>query len=220
VTFDPRFELLGGIVHRVRFAGDVRGWGGERLRTDGPGWAVEEDGPVFTLEFRTADDLPGGTGSGSGAGSGASDTGTSGTGSDGGTSGSSGSSSGGPSGPSGPSLTELFATGDVLDPERSTCGCHVSGDPLVDIIAADRLGLGDASTAWQALVGEGNLAPTGFAWVVPGDPSRSHLVHKLLRRSDGSTLFGVPGDPMPPAKSLEHLELVRVAQWILGGAAP
>jgi hypothetical protein len=43
--------------------------------------------------------------------------------------------------------------------------------------------------------------------VSPTRPSESYLVQTLLRDPDGSALYGVLGEPMPPDEPLAHADM-------------
>jgi hypothetical protein len=114
----------------------------------------------------------------------------------------------------GPTITQLFEPGEVFDPERGACSCHQQGDEL----AAARLDLSDPETAWTELVLRTGLEATGFPMVTARRPSESYLLHKLLRTSEGESLWSLHGEPMPPDDPLPHADMVRIAHWIESGA--
>ena len=118
--------------------------------------------------------------------------------------------------PAGPTLTELFAPGEVFDPERGACSCHQDGS---DELASARLDLSDPETAWSELVLRTDLEATDFPMVTARRPSESYLLHKLLRTHDGESLRSLRGESMPPEDPLPHADLVRIAYWIESGAA-
>lgn len=113
-------------------------------------------------------------------------------------------------------LRDLFSAGGPLDPARDTCRCHRDPEQL----AFERLDLRDPDAAYEGLLGSSRPRDTGFAMVAPRKPSESFLVHKLLRDDDGSALYGVLADPMPPDEPLAYADLLAIVQWIASGAAP
>lgn len=113
-------------------------------------------------------------------------------------------------------LRDLFTTGGPFDPARETCSCH--RDP--EHLALERLDLRDPGTAYEGLLGSSRPRDTGFAMVAPRKPSESFLVHKLLRDDDGSALYGVLADPMPPDEPLAYADVLAIVQWIADGAEP
>ena len=101
LSVTPSTPLPPGVLYRVRVRPTVRGWAGERLDTDAPGWAQTEDdekahyGLEFTvtaaddsIDAEALDPEPA------------------------------------------PSLEDLFAPGAVFDPERGSCGCHTQEGDL------------------------------------------------------------------------------------------
>ena len=55
----------------------------------------------------------------------------------------------------------------------------------------------------------------------PRRPSESFLLHKLLRESDDSAIFGIRGAPMPKdADPIPYADYVAIARWIEAGAEP
>ena len=64
------------------------------------------------------------------------------------------------------------------------------------------------------------LMATGFPMVAPRRPAESYLVQTLLRDPDGTALYGVLGEPMPPEEPLAHPEMVAIVRWIEAGALP
>ncbi len=111
-------------------------------------------------------------------------------------------------------LRSLFENGSPFDPATDTCSCHRDPEQL----ALERLDLRDPVAAFEDLLGSSRLRDTGFAMISPRDASRSFLVHKLLRTSDGEALHGVLGDPMPPTEALPYEDLLSIIQWIEDGA--
>jgi hypothetical protein len=66
----------------------------------------------------------------------------------------------------------------------------------------DRLDLSSPSAAFADLVLPAHERSTGFPMVSPTRPSESYLVQTLLRDPDGTALYGVLGEPMPPDEPL------------------
>jgi hypothetical protein len=193
LSVTPAAALVGGVLYRVRLIESVSGWAGEALDTDDPGWTLDDDGELeFILEFTVA---------------GADDT----TG---------GGTDGDPIPPDdptpAPTLTELFAEGSVLDPQRGLCSCHLDPNQL----AHERLDLSTPQSAFAGLVVPTRSRDTGFPMVTPRGPSDSFLIHKLLRDRDGAAIHGVLGDPMPPTGPLPYADFVSIARWIESGAEP
>jgi hypothetical protein len=185
ISLTPGASLQPGLGYRVRLRPALLGWAGESLDTEQDGWLPDAEGELrWFLEFRVA---------GSPSDSAPEDV---------------------PKFEPGPSLTELFAPGEVFDPERGACSCHQRADEL----ASARLDLSDAQTAWTELVLRTGLEATGFPLVTPRRPSESYLLHKLLRTSEGEPLHALLGEAMPPDEPLPHADLVRIAHWIEGGA--
>jgi hypothetical protein len=200
VTIAPRAELMPGLLYRSRVAATLRGWNGEALDTEAPGWTEEVDGPRFYLEFTVAQE-EGSTSSGSDSTGGSESSGGS-------------SETGGEPMPEGPTLDDLFAEGGVFDPNRDICSCHRGDDEL----ASTRLDLSSADTAYADLVVDQRPRDTGFPMVSLRRPSESFLVHKLLREKDGDALRGVLGDAMPKDGELPYADYVAIASWIEHGA--
>ena len=115
-----------------------------------------------------------------------------------------------------PTLRDLFAPGEVFAPDNPACSCHREGDEL----ARERLDLRDPDAAFADLVLPTRLMATGFPMVAPRRPSESYLIQTLLRDPDGSALYGVLGEPMPPDEPLAHADMVALVRWIEGGALP
>jgi hypothetical protein len=115
----------------------------------------------------------------------------------------------------GRSLEALFSPGAVLDAQEHRCSCHLDSDGL----ARDLLDLSSAETAYDDLVLDTRVHPSGFPMVSPGDPASSYLVQKLVHHK-GGTLPGVFGDPMPPTGSLTSAQIGEFSAWILEGALP
>ncbi|PRQ02229.1 hypothetical protein ENSA5_25640 [Enhygromyxa salina] len=185
LSLTPGAPLQPGLTYRVQLRPALLGWAGEALDTEHDSWAPNAEGELRRfIEFRVA--------------------------------GSTGDSAPEeiPALEPGPSLTELFAPGEIFDPEREACGCHQRDDEL----ASARLDLSDPETAWTELVLRTGLENTDFPMVTPRLPSESYLVHKLLRTQAGAGLHGLQGEPMPPDGPLPHADLVRVAHWIEAGA--
>ncbi|GEM_PF-1093330 len=208
LSIRPLRPLSAGVLHRVRLRPSAVGWNGERLDVEQPGWTREGDITRYSLEFTVG--LPGQHGDSSGTESSSGDE----------TSGaeSSSSDSGGGTGEI-PTLTHLFEPGNVLDRSLGMCGCHVDG-PDEHMLARARLDLSDPTIAYDGLVRSGTIGSTGFPLVSPGTASDSFLVHKLLRERDGSALWRVFGDPMPPDEPLAWEHMVAFAAWIEAGALP
>jgi hypothetical protein len=186
LSLTPGSPLQPGLTYRVRLRPALLGWAGEALDTEQEGWSPDAEGDLrWFLEFRVA-------------------------------------GSAGDEPPEeipelepGPSLTELFAPGEVFDPERGACGCHQRPDEL----ASARLDLSDPETAYASLVLRTGLEATDFPMVTPRRPEESYLLHKLLRTAEGEPLHALRGEPMPPDEPLPHADLVRIAHWIHSGAS-
>ena len=99
--------------------------------------------------------------------------------------------------------------------DNPACSCHRE-----DGLARERLDLRDPDRAFTDLVLPTGLMATGFPMVAPRRPSESYLVQTLLRDPDGSALYGVLGEPMPPDEPLAHADMVMLVRWIEGGALP
>lgn len=187
LSITPGSALQPGLTYRVQLRPALLGWAGEALDTEQEGWAPDEDGdPRLFFEFRIA---------GSPADDAPEEI---------------------PELEPGPTLTELFAEGEIFDPERAACGCHQASSD--DELARGRLDLADPDTAWSALVLRSGLEPTDFPMVTPGRPAESYLIQKLLRSADGEPLHAIHGVPMPPDAPLPHEDLARLAHWIHDGA--
>jgi hypothetical protein len=193
ISLTPSSAMQPGLNYRIRLRPALLGWAGESLDTEQDGWLIqlieEADGGeaselLWFLEFRIA---------GSPADAPPEEL---------------------PELEPGPTLTELFAPGEVFDPERGACSCHQGGDEL----ASARLDLSDPQTAWTEWVLRTGLEATDFPMITTRRPSESYLVHKLLRTSDGERLHALHGEPMPPDEPLPHADLVRIAHWIASGA--
>ncbi len=225
VSISPRAELLGGLLYRLRLVPRARGWAGEALDTETPGWTVEGSSTRYYHEFRTRDDGGADTGveSGDDADTSGGDEGGTTTraesGDDGAATTSAGSSDDGGAGDGEdgtepPTLAELFAPGNLFDPNRDTCSCH--RDP--HDVPGQLLDLRTPDAAYADLVLGTRPRDTGFPMVSPRRPSESFLIHKLLRNPDGSALHGLLGDAMPQGGTLPYADFVAVARWIEGGA--
>jgi hypothetical protein len=185
ISLTPGGAMQPGLGYRVRLRPALLGWAGESLDTEQDGWLPDSAGDLrWFLEFRIAGSP--------------SDTAPEEV----------------PELEPGPSLTELFAPGEVLDPERGACSCHQGEDEL----ASARLDLSDPQTAWTELVLRTGLENTDFPMVTARRPSESYLLHKLVRTSEGEPLHGLLGEAMPPDEPLPHADLVRIAHWIASGA--
>jgi hypothetical protein len=185
ISLTPGNALQPGLGYRIRLRPALLGWAGETLDTEQDGWLTDAEGErLWFLEFRVA---------GSTADPEPEDV---------------------PKLEPGPTLTELFAPGEVFDPERGACSCHQRADEL----ASARLDLSDPQTAWTELVLRTGLEATEFPMITERRPSESYLLHKLLRTSDGEPLLGLHGEPMPPDEPLPHADMVRIAHWIDSGA--
>ena len=182
----PQTAMTPGARYRLQMLPTPRGWAGETLETDLEGWvAAADDGAPRYFVEFTVDPEPIAP------------------------------EKDDPEAMAAPTLTDLFAEGGALDPERANCSCHTDPDDL----AWRRLNLSDPETAFEALVGAAGPGDTGFAMVAPRDPSQSFLLHKLLRDHTGARLDGILGDAMPPDEPLAYTDLVAIARWIEGGAA-
>ncbi len=193
LSVHPKTPLHPGALYRVRLQPSAVGWAGEQLDVSTPGWVPSANGSAFLLEF-TADTDADDTDTGD------PDTGDPDTGGD----------------PSAPTLRDLFATDQVFAVDNPACSCHREGDEL----ARARLDLRDPDRAFNDLVLATGLMATGFPMVAPRRPSESYLVQTLLRDPDGSALYGVLGEPMPPEEPLAHAHMVALVRWIEGGALP
>jgi hypothetical protein len=188
ISLTPGIAMHPGLDYRIRLRPALLGWAGESLDTEQDGWLIDGEGEeaelLWFLEFRI---------SGSSADVPPEDV---------------------PELEPGPTLTELFAPGEVFDPERGACSCHQGNDEL----ASARLNLSDPQTAWTELVLRTGLEATDFPMITTRRPSESYLLHKLLRTSDGEPLHALHGEPMPPDEPLPHADVVRIAHWIQSGA--
>ena len=190
LSLTPTGELRPGALHRVRLQPSAVGWAGEQLDISSPGWVESEDGPAFLLEFTVDPEATPDEGDSEGDSEG--------------------------EGEPPPTLRDLFAPGEVFAPDNPACSCHREGDEL----ARERLDLRDPDAAFADLVLPARLMATGFPMVAPRRPSESYLIQTLLRDSDGSALYGVLGEPMPPEEPLAHEHMVALVRWIEGGALP
>ncbi len=193
LSIRPKTELRGGALYRLRLQPSAVGWAGEQLDVSTPGWVEDDDGSAFLLEFNVAGepDDP--------------DTDTSGD-TDG---------DKGPADPA-PNLRDLFAPGQVFAVDNPACSCHREATGL----ARERLDLRDPDRAFAHLVLPTRLMATGFPMVAPRRPAESYLIQTLLRDPDGTALYGVLGEPMPPDEPLPHADMVALVRWIEGGALP
>ena len=205
LSIRPQTALRPGVIHRARLQPEAVGWAGEKLDVTTPGWIADdgvacgqpgEPGPAFLLEF-TVEEPESDSDSDSDT-----DTDT------------------GDSEPDdllpAPTLTDLFAPGQVFNERNPACSCHREADSL----AMARLDLTSPSAAFADLVLPAEERSTGFPMVSPTRPSESYLVQTLLRYADGSALYGVLGEPMPPDEPLAHADMTAIARWIEGGALP
>lgn len=194
VSVAPEVTLTAGARFRLRLLPDLVGWAGESLDTTAPGWLEEEtdDGaaPRYFVEFDVGE--------------------VSGDDDDGGPPGDD------PEPDEGPTMADLFADGGPFDPRTTTCACHRDEDDL----AFARLDLSTPEAAFDGLVGRAGTQDTGFPMITPRDPSRSFLLHKLLRTPQGEPIEGVRGDAMPKDGTLAYRDLVAIALWIEAGAMP
>ncbi len=193
MTIRPRDPLEAGLLYRVRLRASAVGWAGELLDTSTPGWTTPEyydDAQTFWLEFTTAIET------------GEQD----------------------PEQPDdaeqddpGPTLGDLFAPGEVFDPQSPTCGCHREPG-----LARELVDLSSPASAFDDLVRDQTPRSTGAPLVSPRNPSESYLVQTLLRDDDngGEALHAVLGDPMPPDEPLGHAHMTSIARWIEDGALP
>lgn len=195
VSVFARTPLRPGALYHLRLQPSAVGWAGEQLDVTTPGWVHNEEGSAFLLEF-TVEGEP------------ESDTDTD-TDTDGDTD-----TTGGE--PGAPTLRDLFAPGEVFALDNPACSCHREGDQL----ARDRLDLRTPELAFADLVLPTGLMATGFPMVAPRRPAESYLVQTLLRDPDGTALYGVLGEPMPPEEPLAYAEMVAIVRWIEGGALP
>lgn len=184
-SLTPGVALQPGLGYRVELRPALLGWAGESLDTDQGGWLLDPADPdteelSWFLEFRIG---------GNAADPRPEEL---------------------PELPAGAELADLFAPGEVFDPERAACGCHQREGEL----AHARLDLSTPEQAWESLILRSGLEPTGFPMVTPRHPSESYLIQKLLRTQAGTVLHAVQGDPMPPDGELEHEDLVKLAHWI------
>lgn len=188
----PQTRLRGNATFRLRLEPTPRGWAGDRLDTDTKGWIDESedtDGSGDQEQLRYTVEFR----------------------------------TGPVDDPDAPiardpeiRLTDLFAPGEVFDPERGLCSCHLDPeDP-----ANQRLDLRSPTRAFEDLVMNDRVFDTGFTMVSPGRPADSYLIQKLVHESDGGALWRVSGRPMPPSGPLPIPDRGRIAQWIAGGALP
>lgn len=187
ISLTPGGALQPGLGYRIRLRPALLGWAGEPLDTTQDGWVTDAEGELqWFLEFRVA---------GSTAEPPPEDV---------------------PQLEPGPTLTQLFAPGEVFDPERGACSCHQGDDEL----ALARLDLSDPQTAWTELVLRTGLEATDFPMITARRPSESYLLHKLVRTREGEPLHALRGEAMPPDEPLPHADMVRIAHWIESGALP
>lgn len=111
-------------------------------------------------------------------------------------------------------LRQLFAAGQVFDPNSSTCSCHRQADEL----AHELLDLSTPETAFTGFLNRSELESTGYPMVSPGNPSESYLIQKLVPTKENMPLWGVHGDLMPQDGELTHSDRVAIAWWIASGA--
>lgn len=196
----PRAPLRPGVLFHVRLQPEAVGWAGEKLDVTTPGWIADdgiacgdpgEPGPAFLLEFTIAESEA-----------------------DSDTDGDTGEAPEDP--PPAPTLADLFAPGQVFNDRNPACSCHREEDSL----ARARLDLSSPSAAFADLVLPAEERSTGFPMVSPRRPSESYLVQTLLRDPDGTAIYGVLGEPMPPDEPLAHADMTAIARWIEGGALP
>ena len=114
-------------------------------------------------------------------------------------------------------LSRLFEPTGPLSNERPLCGCH-RGSDNGDALARRRLDLSTPTTAHRDLVVPSRTFDTGFPMVSPRRPSHSFLLHKLVRDHDGSAIFPIRGEPMPPDAAIPYADFVAIARWIEDGA--
>jgi hypothetical protein len=189
LSITPHARLGAGVLHRVRLRPTVRGWNGERLETEAPGWVQleDEDDPHYIVEFTVAprsqeeEEEP---------------------------------AQEERERERAPTLVDLFSAGAVFDPQRQSCGCHTEVGDLAHAL----LDLRTPESAFEQLVVPTRSRDTGFPMVTPRRASESFVLHKLLHRGHGEPLEGVLGGPMPPDGPLPYLDLVQIARWIEGGA--
>lgn len=184
----PRSPLTAGAQYRLILRPSPVGWSGESLSTDGPLWVELDEGAGPRFILEFTIDPEPFV-----------EPPTPGK---------------EPPPPEPLTLTDLFSPGGPFDPQRELCSCHQGGDEL----AMARLDLSDPSVAFEALVGDTSLRETGFPMVSPRRASESFLVQKLVRDRHGDALPGLLGDTMPPAGAVGYIELLRVVEWIEGGA--
>lgn len=95
LSLTPASSLQPGMTYRVQLRPAARGWAGESLDTEQPGWTTTEaDSLRWFYEFAIAGDITDEQPSEA------------------------------PEFAPGPSLTALFEPGEIFDPERAACGCH------------------------------------------------------------------------------------------------
>lgn len=191
LSITPKAPLIEGVHFRLTVVGTAIGWNGEAIDVGSDGWyASEDDTWRFNLEFTVRESLD--------VGSDIEEVGP-------------------PSPPpyaGAPTLAELFDEGRVFDPGRNACSCHRTPGERARAL----LDLTSPVTAAADLIGSSRLRDTGFPMVNPRNPSESFLLHKLLRRPDGTRLYGILGDAMPPHGPLPYPDLVDLARWIEAGA--
>ena len=202
-----RTPLRPGALYHLRLQPSAVGWAGEQLDVTTPGWVHNEEGSAFLLEFTVEGEPDSATDTGGDSDTDA-DTDTGDTGD------TTGDTTGGE--PEAPTLHDLFAPGQVFAVDNPACSCHREGDQL----ARDRLDLRTPELAFADLVLPTGLMATGFPMVAPRRPAESYLVQTLLRDPDGTALYGVLGEPMPPDEPLAYAEMVAIVRWIEGGALP
>ncbi len=196
LSIRPQVPLRPGALHRLRLAPSAVGWAGEGLDITTPGWVEDKDGPAYLLEFTVDPAAVPEDSDTDGDMDTDGDTDTDGE-------------------PPAPTLRDLFEPGEVFALDHPACGCHREAG-----LAQERLDLADPATAFADLVLPTGLMATGFPMVSPRRPSESYLVQTLLRNPDGSALYGVLGEPMPPDEPLPHPDMVMIVRWIEGGALP
>jgi len=188
----PQSRLRPNTTYRLRLRPTPRGWAGDHLDTATPGWVDEgedTDGDVDEDDLRYTVEFRTGDDDDPDAAIAADPD---------------------------LSLADLFEPGEVFDPERALCSCHL----LPEDPASSRLDLRSPARAFEDLVTNDRVFDTGFRMVSPGRPSNSYLIQKLVHERSGGTLWRVSGDPMPPEDPLDATDRNRIAQWIAAGALP
>jgi len=122
-----------------------------------------------------------------------------------------------------PDPPTLAAVLPIFAASCGSSGCHrQSPDDGGGCLAApaNRLSLCDAE-AYDALVGVAAYGASDLKRVLPGDPSRSYLLRKLIQPDAGGppVVPTTEGQRMPPGgPPLADADLRTISDWIAGGA--